>query len=104
MIKYEFNKSMQDDKHEVLAIEWLYLLKDNNVRRQADMQMLRSRIENLKSDIQIYHVSNKLKMQNLANKAKLDAPEIQEVEEHQTSVERSGEKSIDSGLMVNDQV
>ena len=43
--------------------------------------MLRSRIENLKSDIQIYHVSNKLKMQNLANKAKVDAPEIQEVEE-----------------------
>lgn len=33
MIKYEFNKSMQDDKNEVLAIEWLYSLKDNNVRR-----------------------------------------------------------------------
>jgi hypothetical protein len=51
MIKQEFNKSMQDDKHEVLAIEWLYSLKDNNVRRQADVQMLRSRLENLKSDV-----------------------------------------------------
>lgn len=70
MIKYEFNKSMQDQKNEIVAIEWLYSLKDSNIKRQADVQMLRSRLENLKSDVQIYHVSNKLKLQNMANKAK----------------------------------
>ena len=33
MIKYEFNKSMQDEKNEIVAIEWLYSLKDSNIKR-----------------------------------------------------------------------
>lgn len=37
-------------------------LKDANVRRQTDLKKLRSRLENLKSDVQICHMSNKLKI------------------------------------------
>ena len=58
----EFSKNIASIKQESMAIEKLYMVKDSNVRKRADIAKLRSRLENLKSDIQIHQMSNKLKM------------------------------------------
>jgi hypothetical protein len=47
----EFNKNVVGIKQDSLAIEKLYHLKDSNVRKRAEIVKLRSRLENLKSDI-----------------------------------------------------
>ena len=47
----EFNKNVVAVKQDSIAIEKLYMLKDSNVRKRAEIVKLRSRIENLKSDI-----------------------------------------------------
>ena len=58
MIKLEFNNHTHCNR----ALERMDQLKDTNIKRQADVRTLRSRLENLKNDVQIYHKSNKLKM------------------------------------------
>lgn len=65
MIKFEFNQSMSGDNSGQLAMERLFILKDNNIKRQADVHKLRIGIQNLKNDVQLYHVSNQLKFNNL---------------------------------------
>jgi sulfate adenylyltransferase subunit 1 (EFTu-like GTPase family) len=47
----QFNKEVVAFKQESLAIEKLYMLKDSNVRRRAEIVKLRSRLENLRSDV-----------------------------------------------------
>jgi hypothetical protein len=47
----QFNKEVVAVKQESLAIEKLYMLKDSNVRRRAEIVKLRSRLENLRSDV-----------------------------------------------------
>ena len=99
MIKYEFNQSMSEDKSSYqLAFDRLFQLKDSNIKRQADVHKLRIGLQNLKNDVQIYHVSNQLKIQNLLNKASSDTTNETE------SKETQDQSSIDSGQMVNNQI
>ena len=48
-----------------MALDKLYEMKDLNVRRQADVRMLRSKMENLRFDMQNYAMSNRIKFKNL---------------------------------------
>ncbi len=86
---------MTNDNSSHLAMEKLFQLKDSNIKRQADVHNLRIGLQNLRNDIQLYHVSNKLKFQNLKSSV-VDANESKE-----TQVTTQDQSSIDSGQMVN---
>jgi len=60
---------MSGDNSSHLAMERLFQLKDSNIKRQADIHKLRIGLQNLKNDIQLYHVSNQLKIQNIKTKS-----------------------------------
>ena len=90
----QFNKEVVALKHESLAVEKLYMLKDCNVRRRAEIVKLRTRLENLRSDVQIHAMSHKLKLQELA--AKMSEPSAEQKLDETSDVSKSGEKSIDS--------
>ena len=62
MIKFEFNQSMSSDNTSHVAMERLFYLKDSNIKRQADVHNLRIGLQNLKNDVQLYHVSNQIKI------------------------------------------
>jgi len=53
LIFQEFSKGMDHKKQESQALDMFFSLKDSNIRRQTDLKKLRSRLENLKSDVQI---------------------------------------------------
>ena len=60
---------MSGDNSSHLAMERLFQLKDSNIKRQADVHKLRIGLQNLKNDVQLYHVSNQLKIQNIKTKS-----------------------------------
>lgn len=95
---------MSEDKQETIAVQRLQELKESNVRRQADVVKLRSRLQNLRSDVRILHTSHKLKLEEMERRIVLnqdgEATEIPVLEK----AEKSAEKSIDSGEMVNEQI
>lgn len=62
--KLIFTEFMQN-RQDTLALDKLYETKDLNVRRQADIRMLRSKMENLRFDMQNYAMSNRIKFKNL---------------------------------------
>jgi hypothetical protein len=62
LIFQQFSKEQSIHKQDNLAIETLYTIKDSNIKKRADIQKLRSRLQNLKSDIQIHSMSAKLKI------------------------------------------
>ena len=62
LIFQQFSKEQSITKQDNLAIETLYNIKDSNIKKRADIQKLRSRLQNLKSDIQIHSMSAKLKI------------------------------------------
>jgi len=67
-ISKDLSYSLTQDKAEIEAITRFYDLKDANIRRQADMQKLRAKLENLQCDFKIYQTSNKIKLQNIQSK------------------------------------
>ena len=98
LIFQQFSKEQSIHKQDNLAIETLYTIKDSNIKKRADVQKLRSRLQNLKSDIQIHSMSAKLKIQDLAAKMHQNEQQLD------TSKDSKNEKSIDSEQMVNEQI
>jgi hypothetical protein len=67
-VSKDLSYSLTQDKVEIEAIHRFYDLKDANVRRQADMQKLRAKLENLQCDFKLHQTSNKIKLQNIQSK------------------------------------
>ena len=101
----DLSYSLIHDKVEIEAINRFHDLKDANIRRQADMQKLRAKLQNLQSDFKIYQTSNKIKLQNIQSKIGDDATSPDAKIDSSTRGGESGlDCTIDSDQMINDQI
>ena len=105
------------------ALDAFFALKDANVKRSAAVGKLKSKLEALHGDLQVYQLSKKLKLQDLSQRRGLDAsndekenkkgdggaeadePEVADTStDNMRSPQMKAEISIDSDQMINDQV
>ena len=87
--------SLDQERQNSDALNLFFQMKDANLRRHADVEKLRSLLQNLGRDIKLCQVSHKLKMDNIMAK-------IPSQIEDTAPVEKSGEASLDSDQMINE--
>lgn len=101
----DLSYSLTHDKAEIEAIQRFYDLKDANVRRQADMQKLRERLENLQCDFKLHQTSNKIKLQNIQSKIQsIDETGETRVDSSTRCAESGEDFTIDGDQMITDQI
>ena len=94
--------SLTQEKVEIDSLTKYYDLKDANIKRQADMQKLRAKLQNLQCDFKIYQTSNQIKLRNIQNKLNI-GDEIDPKVDSSTRCAESGlDFTIDSDQMITE--
>lgn len=100
----DLSYSLTHDKLEMEAIQRFYDLKEANIRRQADMQKLRAKLQNLQGDFKLYQTSNKLKLQSMQSKISIGDETENKIDSSTRCAESGLDCTIDSDQMINEQI
>ena len=95
---------LTQDKQESEALQRFYDLKDANIKRQADLEKLGAKLQNLQSDFKLFQTSNKIKLQNIQSKIQTTDDNDIKVDSATRQTESDPDFTIDSDQMITDQI